>query len=119
MQHPNSSNQLSGAAFGVANSQHRFGPQGQVPHPHQPASPPPLGIGYGLPGANLSPHAVPVPSPRAAYANPNAFNSILDSWQGPSRAAPQAQGQFGMQPQGLPPSVGYGSPYSQCKSALD
>ena len=101
-----------GAPFGPLGRQQRYGNPAPAPPPQGPAPPPPLGSGYGMPGANLSPHAMPSPSPRGGYTNPNAFNSILDGWQGQSRAAPQPQGHFAMQPQAMPAGIGYGGPYT-------
>ena len=109
---PADSSSRLGAPFGPLGRQQRYGNPAPTAPPQGPAPPPPLGSGYGMPGANLSPHAMPSPSPRGGYANPNAFNSILDGWQGQSRAAPQPQGHFAMQPQAMPAGIGYGGPYT-------
>lgn len=112
-----SSNKLAGSNVGGRHGQQRFGNPSQAPPPQGPGPTPPLGVGYGMPGGDLSPHAVPSPSPRGpCFANPNAFNSILDNWQGQSQGAMQPQGQFGMPPQGVTPAgIGYGGPYNQCR----
>lgn len=112
VQQADSSSRL-GAPFGPLGRQQRYGNPAPAAPPQGPAPPPPL----GMPGANLSPHAMPSPSPRGGYANPNAFNSILDGWQGQSRAAPQPQGHFAMQPQAMPAGIGYGGPYTPSELA--